>query len=119
MKKILVFSLFETSPGRTVVSATLSRGIRNEGLRVAPFKPRSGHNLWYQHDSYDTCKKRESLFCEDIIKLRKAAKCNLPYEVLNPVDALMAPMDAGIYLSNNNTRSMYIDEDNTYNNLIV
>lgn len=119
LKKILIFGLFETSPGKTVVSATLSRGIRNEGLRVAPFKPRSGHNLWYQHDSYDICKKRESLFCEDIIKLRKAAKCNLPYEVLNPVDALMAPMDASIYLSNNNIRSMYIDENNTFNNLIV
>lgn len=116
---IYVFGLFPISPGKTVVSTALCRALLNRGFKVAPFKPRSGHNLWYQYDAFKKCKKESRLFCEDIIKLKEASRCYLPYEILNPVDALMAPLDAGDFLEKNYVREMYLKEGDTFSHLLV
>ncbi len=119
LRTIYVFGLFQISPGKTVVSTALCRGLLRRGYKVAPFKPRSGHNLWYQLDSFNRCKAEVRLYCEDIIKLKEASRCQLPYEVLNPVDALMAPLDTGIFLRRNDTRRMYLLNGVTFNHLLV
>ena len=119
MRSIYVFGLFQISPGKTVVSTALCRGLLNRGLKVAPFKPRSGHNIWFQHDAFNKYKRDARLFCEDVIRLKEAARCQLPYEILNPVDALMAPLDAGIFLEKNNIRGMYLKQPNTFHHLLV
>jgi predicted P-loop ATPase/GTPase len=118
LKSVYVFGLFPISPGKTVVSTALCRGLLREGLKAAPFKPRSGHNLWYQYDSFKRCRKGGRLFCEDIIKLREASGCSLPYEILNPIDALMAPMNARVFLENKRVREMYLRESDTFIHLL-
>lgn len=119
MRSIYVFGFFQTSPGKTVVSTALCRGLLNRGFNVAPFKPRSGHNLWFQHDAFDKCKKEARLFCEDVIKLKEAARCRLPYEILNPVDALMAPLDTKAFLKKNCIRRIYLKQPNTFDHFLV
>lgn len=119
MKSVYLFGFFPDSPGKTVVSTALCRGLLNRGFNIAPFKPRSGHNLWYQYDAFTKCKKEARLFCEDIIKLKEASRCRLPYELLNPIDALMAPLDVGTFLKENYIRWMYLKEANTFSHLLV
>ena len=119
LRSIYIFGLFPISPGKTVVSAALCRGLLSRGFNVAPFKPRSGHNLWYQYPTFQKCKEEDRLFCEDIIRLREASGCQLPYEILNPIDALMAPLDAGDFLKKNDTRGMYLKQAITFDHLIV
>lgn len=119
MRAILVFGLFAEDSGKTVAASALCRGLKNKGWRVAPFKPRSGHNLWYQYDAYEACKQEGRLYCEDIIKLKEASDCNLPYELLNPVDALLAPIEARGFLKERREREMYILEENSYTHLLV
>ena len=114
-----MFGLFPNSSGKTVVSIALARGLSNEGVKVGVFKPRSGHNMWYQYGAFLKCKVEEGLFCEDIIKLKEASECPLPYEVLNPVDALMSPLNVETFLGRNLTNRMYFLEPEMYPHLIV
>ena len=102
-----------------MVSSALCRGLLSRGFKVAPFKPRSGHNLWYQYEAFKRCKNKTRLFCEDITKLKEASRCQLPYEILNPIDALMAPLNARNFLENGYVREMYLKDANTFLHLIV
>ena len=119
MHSIFIFGLLQESSGKTVISSALARGMINRGIRTRVFKPRSGHNLWYQYDVFLKCKKEGRLFCEDIIKLRKACKCSLPLEVLNPVDALMSPLNVKAFLERKAINRLYLLEDNTFLHLIA
>jgi predicted P-loop ATPase/GTPase len=119
LRAVFIFGFLPDSPGKTVVSTALCRGVLNRGFNVAPFKPRSGHNFWYQYDACVECKREARLFCEDIMKLKRASRCRLPYEVLNPVDALMAPLDAGVFLRDDYIRGMYLRESDTFSHLLV
>ncbi len=119
LRSVYVFGFFQDSPGKTVVSSALCRGFLNRGLNVAPFKPRSGHSVWFQYDTFKKCKGEARLFCEDVVKLREAARCQLPYEILNPVDSLMAPLDAGVFLKENNVEEMYLKQPDIFSHLLV
>ena len=119
MRSIFVFGLFQDSSGKTVLSTALARGFANMGLNVAVFKPRSGHNMWYQYGAYLKCKAARSLFCEDIIKLKEASKCQLPYEVLNPVDALLSVFNTEAFLEQKRESQMFLLEQEAYSQLIV
>lgn len=116
---IFVFGFFPVSPGKTVVSTAICRGLLNRGFKVAPFKPRSGHNLWYQHDAFLRCREESRLYCEDIIKLSKASRCPIPNETLNPIDALLAPLDTRKFLEEDYIREMYMKEAITFHHLLV
>jgi predicted P-loop ATPase/GTPase len=119
LRFIFVFGLFPISPGKTVVATAICRALSNRGFNVAPFKPRSGHDVWYQHDSFMKCVKERRLFCEDITKLREATECLLPYEILNPIDALMTPMKVGDYLKKGKAHEMYLKNTVNFNHLVV
>jgi len=119
MPSIFIFGIFQDSSGKTVLASGLARGLLNRGVNVAVFKPRSGHNMWYQYGAFLKCKVEGSLFCEDIVKLKEASKCSLPYEILNPVDALMAPFNAEAFLERGLTGQMYLYEQNAFSHLIV
>jgi len=116
---IFIFGLFSESSGKTILATALARGLINRGVNVAVFKPRSGHNMWYQYEAFLKCRAMRSLFCEDIIKLKEASRCSLPYEVLNPVDALLAPLNTEVFLEQNITRQMFLFEEDLYRHLIV
>jgi len=119
MRSVFVFGFLPESPGKTVISSALARGLKNRGIRTCVFKPRSGHNLWYQHDAFLRCKKEGRLFCEDIIKLRRACGSSLPIEVLNPVDALMSPLDVRGFLERNAVSRLYLLEQDVFSHLVA
>jgi predicted P-loop ATPase/GTPase len=104
---VFVFGMLESSPGKTTVASALLRGLNNQGLDMAPMKPRSGHNYWYQHDSFMKCKREGRLYCEDIIKLKSASGCRLPYEILNPIDALLSPLSYNRFLETDRVEEFY------------
>jgi len=116
---VFIFGLFPDFSGKTVVATALARGLLNEGLDVGVFKPRSGHNMWYQYEAFLKCKSNGRLFCEDIIKLKEASECPLPYEVLNPVDALLTPFNIETFLERNLISRMFLIEPDTYQHLTV
>jgi len=119
MRSVFVFGLLPESPGKTVISSALTRGMINRGIKTCVFKPRSGHNFWYQYDIFLKCKKEGRLFCEDIVKLRRACKNSLPFEVLNPVDALMGPLNAEEFIERKMVDQLYLFEDDVFLHLIA
>jgi predicted P-loop ATPase/GTPase len=115
-----VFGLLSDSPGKTLVSRAIVRGLINRGLDVGVFKPRSGHNYWYQYDAFLKCREEGQLFCQDIIELREARGGDaLPIVLTNPVDALMSPLRVGDYLLGKNWNQFYIDEYQTFLHLVM
>ena len=119
MYSIFVFGLLPESSGKTVISSALARGMVNRGIRTGVFKPRSGHSFWYQYDVLLECKKEERLFCEDIIKLKSACRSPLPAEILNPVDALMSPLNVKEFLKRNTINMLYLLEQDTFLHMIA
>ena len=120
MASVFVFGLLPDSPGKTLVSRAIVRGLINRGLDVGVFKPRSGHNYWYQYDAFLKCREEGQLFCQDIIELREARKGDtLPYVLTNPVDSLMSPLRVGGYIVGRNWSQFYIDEYQTFLHLVM
>jgi len=119
MHSVFVFGLLPESPGKTVISSALARGMINRGIRTCVFKPRSGHSFWYQYDAFLKCKKEGTLFCEDIIELRKACKCSLPLEILNPVDALMSPLNVKEFIKRNAISQLYLFEPDVFLHMVA
>ncbi|MBD3207605.1 hypothetical protein GF319_14835 [Candidatus Bathyarchaeota archaeon] len=115
MKSIFVFGLFEDSPGKTTFSRGLLHSLNEAGLKPAPLKARAGHNYWYQYDMLQPCLRQGRLYCSDIIKLREASGIDEPYEVLNPIDTLITPLDSRYYLENENSRSLYLANNDLFN----
>lgn len=120
MASIFVFGVLPDSPGKTLVSRAIVRGLINRGIDVGVFKPRSGHNYWYQYDAFLKCKQEGQLFCQDIIELREARGGDtLPIVLTNPVDALMSPLKVSDYLREKNWNQFYIDEYQTFLHLVM
>lgn len=65
------------------------------------------------------CKEEGRLYCEDIIKLRGASVCRLPYEILNPLDTLIAPLDAGWFLKSDRIRELYLRHGDEFTKFIL
>jgi len=53
------------------------------------------------------------------MKLKEASRCPLPYEVLNPIDALMSPLKVEKFLRREMVNQMYLLEPEVYPHLIV
>ncbi|MCS7374125.1 MAG: hypothetical protein NDF56_04005 [archaeon GB-1845-036] len=119
MASTFIFGFIPYSSGKTVISTALARGLLNHGMQVGVFKPRSGHNMWYQYDAFLNCKFENRLFCEDIIKLKAASKCNLPYEILNPIDALISPLNLEVFFKLDLIDWMYMVEGNIFHHLLA
>jgi len=115
-----VFGLLPDSPGKTLVSRAIVRGLINRGLDVGVFKPRSGHSYWYQYDAFLKCREEGQLFCQDIIELREARGGDtLPYVLTNPVDALISPLRVDDYLLGKDWNQFYINEYQTFLHLVM
>jgi len=119
LKSIFVFGLFEDSPGKTTFSCSLLHKLKNLGIDSVPLKARAGHNYWYQYDMIRPCLKDGRLYCSDIIKLKKASGCKEKYEILNPIDTLITPLDTCYYLENETSRNLYLAHKDLYNHLVM
>jgi predicted P-loop ATPase/GTPase len=120
LASVFVFGLLPDSPGKTLVSRAIVRGLINRGWDVGVFKPRSGHNYWYQYDAFLKCREEGQLFCQDIIELREAREGDsLPYVLTNPVDALMSPLRVDDYLIEKAWNQFYVDEFQSFLHLVM
>lgn len=90
---IFIAGALSESSGKTTLALALIEGLKELGLKIAPFKPLSGHSMWWQYDAYLLCLKNNSLFCEDAYKLSKVSNVNLPLEIINPADILTSIPD--------------------------
>lgn len=120
LASIFVFGLLPDSPGKTLIGRAIVRGLINRGLDMGVFKPRSGHNYWYQYDTFLICREKGQLFCTDIIKLREASgNGDLPYELLNPIDALMSPLKIDRYLPKRSWSQFFINNYQNFSHLVM
>jgi len=108
--KLFIFGLVEKDAGKTTVSKVLLHFFKDLGLNFIPFKPISGHNLWYQWHAFKQCIKQRKLFCEDIYHLKEVANVDIPIEILNPVDLLFAPLDLDYFINEGFETEFYMTD---------
>jgi predicted P-loop ATPase/GTPase len=118
LPSIFIFGFLPYSSGKTVVACAVARGLANHGYSVGAFKPRSGHNFWYQYEAVYKGLEGGHLFCEDIMKLRAASRCQLPLEILNPVDALMSPINVESFLERRQLDRLYLIQRDMFAHLV-
>ncbi len=116
---VFVGGVFPYDSCKTTTALALIHGALNLGVKVCPFKPRAGHNLFFQYDAALECIKTGALFCEDIIKLKKASKIEEDPEVLNPVDLALAPPNVEYYLREELYEQLYLFEDDLFHRFTV
>jgi len=97
VSKVFICGVLPEESGKTTLARALIRYLVNSGYHVIPFKPLSGHNLWWQYDSYLMNVKLGILVSEDSIRLWRAAKKRVPLELTNPCDILLSIPDYGHY----------------------
>jgi len=108
--KIFIFGLVEKDAGKTTASKVLLQFFKDLGLDFVPFKPISGHNLWYQWYAFKQCIKQRKLFCEDIYHLKEVVNTDIPIEILNPVDLLFAPLDFDYFINEGFETEIYMTD---------
>jgi len=97
-KKVLVVGLLKADSGKTFFSQGLITALQDRDINIVPFKPLSGHNLYYQFDTFQNNVRSQRISSRDIGKLIATAQTQLPIELLNPVDRLFVPLDFEKYL---------------------
>jgi predicted P-loop ATPase/GTPase len=118
LPSIFIFGFLPHSSGKTVVACALARGLADQGYSVGGFKPRSGYSFWYQYEAVYKGLESGQLFCEDIVKLRAASRCQLPFEVLNPVNALMSPINVESFLERRQMDQLYLIQRDMFAHLV-
>ncbi|MBD3171324.1 hypothetical protein GF326_02515 [Candidatus Bathyarchaeota archaeon] len=119
MDSVFVFGLFADSPGKTTFSIGLLHEMREWGISVAPLKGRASHSFWHHYNAFERCLGEGRLYSRDVVKLRDAADCDEVFEVLNPIDALVSPLDPKLYLEEGRMRNLYLDRGNLFNNFVL
>jgi predicted P-loop ATPase/GTPase len=66
-KAILVAGLLERDSGKTWTVLALAKSLSALGLRVAPFKPVAGFNLWYSYEAVRYSLERGFLVSNDLL----------------------------------------------------
>jgi predicted P-loop ATPase/GTPase len=88
-------------------------------MDAVPLKARAGHNYWYQYDMLQPCLKEGRLYCSDIIKLKKASGSKEKFEILNPIDTLITPLNTYYYLENETSRNLHLANRDLFNHLVM
>jgi len=117
--KILITGINRNNSGKTIVGVGIANGLKNKGYKVIPFKPFSFHNWFTQYSTTLENIKYGTIFSEDIFKLREVSNCRERYEVLNPVDNLIAPLDIYWFIEHNFTSMYYSYQLNIMRQILV
>jgi len=117
--KLLVVGLVPYDAGKTTIAESITLAIRDIGIKPLVYKPFSAHNWYLQYGTTIENLKSGMLFCEDILKLRKIADIKEPYEILNPVDTLMAPLDPEYYIKNRMLRYYFIQLNDNRSHIVA
>jgi len=93
IKTILINGLLEFDSGKTTLGLSLIHELIGRGLKVAAYKPIAGHNGWFQMKSLLNSIKHGVLVGDDAYKYYILMRKELPLELINPIDMLLAPPD--------------------------
>lgn len=108
--KIFIFGLYEEDSGKTLLALQLIKAFRDIGIKIIPFKPISGHNLWRQYENVEKNVLLKKLFSYDLDRMREEASLDIPHEILNPVCILTAPHNIKKYLEHDVSPTFYLQE---------
>ena len=95
---VLIVGLVERGAGKTTLAVAVASALRKVGGRPGVFKPVARHDWFTQYDLTLENLRRRGLFCEDVVRLSRVAGIREPYELLNPVDVLLAPLDPTTFI---------------------
>ncbi len=97
--KILITGLLERRSGKTYLASAMLYALRTLGFKPGFFKPLSIHNWFTEYDTTLENIRFKSLFSRDVATLSRIARIKDPYELLNPVDFLTAPLDPTVFIN--------------------
>ncbi len=97
--KVLITGLYEKRSGKTYLASAILYALRTLGFKPGFFKPLSIHNWFTEYDTTLENLRFKSLFSRDVATLSQIAKIKDPYELLNPVDVLTAPLDPTVFIN--------------------
>ncbi|MGC9071710.1 MAG: hypothetical protein ACP5HK_03315 [Acidilobus sp.] len=95
--RALVSGLLTFDSGKTVLTASLIRGLIREGVSAAASKPLGATDLWGHPEALLRSRGAREVVTYDGYALAKASGDRLPVEVVNPVGALLAPTPPSRY----------------------
>ncbi len=94
---VLVNGLIPHDAGKTWFTLSLAKSLMDRGLNISVYKPVAGHSAWYQFQTVLNSLKYGILVGEDVVKYIEVLGLNLDFELINPLDILLAPPDPRIY----------------------
>jgi len=94
---VLVNGLLTYDSGKTYVATALAKALIERGLKVSVFKPLAGHSAWYQFNTLLHSLEHGVLVGEDVLKYKELLNLSLDFELVNPVDLLLAPLDPNYF----------------------
>jgi len=97
--KVLITGLLERKTGKTYLASAMLYALRTLGFKPGFFKPLSIHNWFTEYDTTVENLRFKSLFSKDVATLSRIVKMKDPYELLNPVDFLTAPLDPTVFIN--------------------
>ncbi len=97
--RVLVNGLLPYESGKTWFVISLANALKLKGYKIAIYKPVAGHSAWYQFNTVEYSIKYGLLIGEDVYKYRKFVGINLDFNLINPIDLLLAPPDPVKYNS--------------------
>jgi len=92
-KIILVNGLLPYDSGKTYLTIALAKALKNKGYNVLVYKPVAGHSAWYQFNTVINSLKYGILVGEDVVKYKELLGLKTRFELLNPIDLLLAPLN--------------------------
>ncbi len=92
-KTILINGLLPYDSGKTYLTIALARVLMDKGCNVLVYKPVAGHSAWYQFNTVINSLKYGILVGEDVVKYRELLGLKVKFELINPIDFLLAPLN--------------------------
>ncbi|RLE70710.1 MAG: hypothetical protein DRJ37_06125, partial [Thermoprotei archaeon] len=97
--KVLITGLLERKSGKTYLASAMLYALRTLDFKPGFFKPLSIHNWFTEYDTTVENLRFKSLFSKDVATLSRIVKMKDPYELLNPVAFLTAPLDPTVFIN--------------------
>ncbi len=88
---ILCSGLKEFKSGKTTLTLSLIKYLKEEGESVCGFKPKAGNNIWYHWNAVMTSLKKGTIYGIDVQKYYDACDRTIPITTLNPIHRLWVP----------------------------
>ncbi len=120
MVKILISGLLVYDSGKTWLSISLLKRLREYGYRIGVYKPVAGHNAWMQYKTLVISRRLGILIGEDVFNYIDILGIDREKIILiNPIDILLAPPEITNYTKNMRLEEYLIDLENQYKQMVL